>query len=241
MIEDLIRNERFRRIFPPVAAVGFIALFVVLGFWQLDRAAEKERLQALFENDAPFFRITGNLPFTDYQNIEANGRYQDDRQVLIDNIFVNSRIGAYVITPFRYAADKPLLIVNRGWIPRPTTNEPDPDLRTDSANQTIRGRAGHLPRVGIRPGPPFEGDGDWPKNANYPMLTDLSAELGEEVLPFVLLLNPETDGGFVRDWQPRGSGPMMHYGYAFQWFAMATAVFVILWWQMRKRRLQQAA
>jgi len=234
VIEEFISNEHFRRIFPPLAALGLIALFVWLGLWQLDRAAEKNRLQALFENDAPYARLTGDMPVTEFQNIEAYGHYLDERQVLIDNIFVDSRIGHYAITAFRYAANQPLLIVNRGWIARPGAHEADPDLSTGGARRTIRGRVGHLPRVGIRPGDAFEGAGDWPKTAIYPTLYDLSAELGQELLPFVLLLSPDNDHGFVRRWKPRESGPRMHYGYAFQWFAMATAVLAVLFWRARK-------
>ena len=240
MIEEFISNQHFRRIFPPLAALGLIALFVSLGLWQLDRAAEKNRLQALFENDAPFARLTGDMPVTEFQNIEAYGHYLDERQVLIDNIFVDSRIGHYVITAFRYAANQPLLIVNRGWIARPGAQEADPVLSTGGARGTIRGRVSHLPRVGIRPGDAFEGAGDWPKTAIYPTLDDVSAELGQELLPFVLLLSPDHDDGFVRRWQPRENGPMMHYGYAFQWFAMATTVFVILLWQLRKRQIRES-
>ena len=238
MIEALIRNEQFRRIFPPVVAVGLIALFVSLGLWQLDRAAEKNQLQALFDNDTAFARVTGDMPVTEYQNIEAYGYYLDAQQVLIDNIFRDSRIGHYVITAFRYAANEPLLIVNRGWIARPVDNDSNVDLSTGDTRRTIRGRVGRLPEVAIRSGEAFEGADDWPKKAIYPTLDDLSAELGQEVLPFILLLNPEADNGFVRRWQPTGSGPSMHYGYAFQWFAMATAVLVILGWQLRKRHLR---
>ena len=238
MIEALIRNEQFRRIFPPVVAVGLIALFVSLGLWQLDRAAEKNQLQALFDNDTAFARVTGDMPVTEYQNIEAYGYYLDAQQVLIDNIFRDSRIGHYVITAFRYAANEPLLIVNRGWIARPVDNDSNVDLSTGDTRRTIRGRVGRLPEVAIRSGEAFEGADDWPKKAIYPTLDDLSAELGHEVLPFILLLNPEADNGFVRRWQPTGSGPSMHYGYAFQWFAMATAVLVILGWQLRKRHLR---
>ena len=238
MIEELIKNEHFRRIFPPVVGIGLILLFVSLGRWQLDRAAEKNELHALFDNDSAYARVTGDMPVTDYQNIESYGYYLDAQQVLIDNMFVDSRIGHYVITPFRYAADEPLLIVNRGWVARPVDSDMNVDLSTGESRRTIRGRVGRLPKVGIRSGEAFEGAGDWPKKAIYPTLDDLAKELDEDVLPFILLLHPEADDGFVRRWQPTGSGPSMHYGYAFQWFAMAAAVFVILGWQLRKRRLR---
>lgn len=221
-----------------MAAVGLIVLFVSLGLWQLDRAAEKTRLQALFDDDVAYARVTGDMPVSEYQNIEAYGYYLDSRQVLIDNVFVEGRIGHYVITAFRYAANEPLLIVNRGWVARSVDSDANIDLGTGETRRTIRGRVGRLPRVGIRSGEAFEGAGDWPKKAIYPTLDELSAELEQEVLPFILLLHPEADDGFVRRWQPAGSGSSMHYGYALQWFAMAAAVLVILAWHLRKRRLR---
>jgi len=235
VIEELIKNELFQRIFPPVAAVGLIALFVSLGSWQLDRAAEKESLRSLFENGAPYSRLTADMPVARFQNIEVLGNYDSEHQVLIDNMFVDNRNGYYVITAFRYAADQPMLIVNRGWVARPAAGAADPDLSVGNASRSIRGRVGALPRVGVRPGEPFKGADDWPKKGIYPTLYDLSAELGQELLPFILLLSPEDDDGYVRRWRPRDSGPRMHYGYAFQWFAMATAVLGLLLWRMRKR------
>ena len=236
MIEALINNEHFRRIFPPVAAVGLIALFVVLGLWQLDRAAEKNSLLSLFDRDAPYSRLTPGMPVTRFQNIEIFGQYDSERQVFINNMLLDGRNGYYVITAFRYAANQPLLIVNRGWLARPAGGEPEPDISVGGTNRTIRGRVGYLPRVGIRPGEPFDGSTDWPKKGTYPTLEDLSAQLGQELLPYILLLSPEEADGYVRRWQPRESGPRMHYSYAFQWFAMATAVLGILLWRLRKRR-----
>jgi surfeit locus 1 family protein len=197
MLEELIGNKHFRRTFPPVAAVGLIALFLSLGLWQLDRAAGKNRVRALFEDDAPLTQLTGDMPVTEFE---------------------------------------PLLIVNRGWIARRGANQPDADISVAGNNRSIRGRVGHLPRVGIRSAEAFVGAGGWPRRAIYPTLEELSAELNEELLPFVLLLGPEADDGYVRRWQPRESGPMMHYGYAFQWFAMAAAVLGILAWRMRKKQ-----
>jgi surfeit locus 1 family protein len=236
MLEELIGNKHFRRTFPPVAAVGLIALFLSLGLWQLDRAAGKNRVRALFEDDAPLTQLTGDMPVTEFQSIGADGHYLGERQVLIDNMFMDGRVGSFAITPFRYADDEPLLIVNRGWIARRGANQPDADISVAGNNRSIRGRVGHLPRVGIRSAEAFVGAGGWPRRAIYPTLEELSAELNEELLPFVLLLGPEADDGYVRRWQPRESGPMMHYGYAFQWFAMAAAVLGILAWRMRKKQ-----
>jgi surfeit locus 1 family protein len=219
---------------PPLAGLVFIVLFVWLGFWQLDRAQQKNELVALFEDDAPYSRLHNDMPVEIFQRIEALGQYQADRQVLVDNIVVDGRVGFYVMTSFRHAPDAPLLIVNRGWIEKAQLNML-PDIDVTGEFITLRGRVGRLPRVGIRPGEAFEGDADWPKVAVYPTLEELATELDAELLPFVLLLSPDADNGYVRRWQPPQSGPMMHYGYAFQWFVMALAILGIMLWNFRKK------
>jgi surfeit locus 1 family protein len=233
------RNEveaMFWRVAPPVAAVLLTVLFVSLGFWQLDRAAEKVSMQRLFNADTGYTPLSGGMPVQDYQRISASGRFLDDRQFLIDNMILNSRVGFFVITPFEYASNKPLLMVNRGWV----AAGPDrslPLLTPLSAEDIeIRGRVGHLPRVGIRSRDAVSPSSGWPKLATYPELSDLSRALGRELLSFILLLDPHNADALIRQWQPQGRGPAMHYGYAFQWFAMAAAVVGILIWRFLKRR-----
>ena len=213
-----------------------IALFLSLAAWQLDRAAEKNRKQALFSSEVPYSHLEDAPQLEEFRNIEANGRYDGERQVLVDNMFVDGRIGYFILTPFQPASGQRWLMVNRGWVARPGNGQPDPDIGIGNAGRTLRGRIGYLPRVGIRSREAFTDTDGWPKNALYPTLAELSSELGEELLPFVLLLSPAEENGFVRHWQPREGGSMMHYGYAFQWFAMAVAVLGLLFWQLRKRR-----
>ena len=234
MIEDILKNSTFRRIFPPVAGLAFITLFISLALWQLDRAEQKEALLAQFAADAPFMSLNGQLPERPFQPVEARGRFLGEHQVLIENIVREGRLGFFVITPFQQSGNDPLILVNRGWMPRAEQVDERALTQVNDDVRTIRGRSGHLPRVGLRAGPGFEGATDWPKHTTYPTLEEVAAELDEEVSPFVILLDPREEDGFSRQWQPRPSGPMTNYGYAFQWFAMATAVLVILVWTYRK-------
>ncbi len=231
----------FWRLAPPIAAVLLTILFVSLGLWQLDRAAEKVAMQRLFDADADYVPLTEGMATQEYQRISARGRFLPDRQFLLDNMILNGRPGYFVITPFEYAGAKPLLAVNRGWI----AAAPDrslPALVPLAAQETeVRGRVGRLPRVGIRGGEAIANQPGWPKLATYPELTDLSTALGRELLPFVLLLDPDGSDTLVRQWQPQGRGPAMHYGYAFQWFALAAATAGVLIWQSLKRRRHDRA
>ncbi len=228
---------------PPVAAVLAIALFVRLGVWQLDRAAEKEALQDSFTS-AELFRdplgdeLAGDAVPVAFERLTLEGRLQTERQILIDNIVKNGRLGYYVVTPLEISRNGPLLLVNRGWIERSQSAAGREgllgQLTVDGDRAAVRGRSGHLPRVGVRGGPGFAEVGeDWPRIGVYPTTEEVADQLDRDVLPWALLLEPGDARGFLRDWQPNVAGPSTHYGYAFQWFAMAAAVLALAIWNYR--------
>lgn len=226
-------KSQLARWLPPLAGLALIVLFASLAKWQLDRAAEKEALAALFATEADAVPLAGLDDPQLYRPVTARGRYLPDRQILIDNIVRDARVGVYVVTPF--ATDRAgLLLVNRGWLPKPAGGEL-PDVAVGGDFREIRARVGRLPRVALPPEQSFSGSEDWPRVAVYPDLADVARELGRDVAEPVLLLAPEMADGYRRDWQPAVSGPSTHYGYAFQWSALAVTVAVILGWQLRRR------
>jgi surfeit locus 1 family protein len=232
---NLNRQELVRRVVPPVVAVILLVSFTSLGLWQLDRAAFKKQLAASFVSDSVYTRVLGEMQVETFRPIKSDGRYLGDRQIFIDNIVKDGRLGMYVITPLEYSADEPLLLVNRGWVPRQGQAGTLPDISVADERLEVTGKAGNLPRVGIRPGEAFEGSHSWPRVSVYPDIDEVATELGRDVLSFVLLLDPDPSANMVRQWQPVQSGPATHYGYAFQWFAMAATVLGISLWNVRKR------
>lgn len=230
------RNPLWQRIVPPVTAVAAIVLFVNLGLWQLDRAAQKEALAASFEDGAAVREIGGRDMPEPFERVALSGRFLSDRQVLIDNIVKNGQLGYYVVTPLELSRSGAVLLVNRGWIGRGALNDESVSLDLSGERGNVEGRAGNLPRVGVRGGPGFATDGDtWPRIGVYPTPEEVADQLDRDVLPWTLLLSPGDERGYLRDWRPSQSGPGTHYGYAFQWFAMALAVVAIAAWNFRKR------
>jgi surfeit locus 1 family protein len=224
-----------------LAAVVLVALFLSLGFWQLDRAEQKRVVEAAFADGGERLTVTGDAVYPLYQPLTATGRYLPERQFLIDNMILDGRLGYFVVTPFEYERGRPLLLVNRGWVARDSAEDLQAVLRAvsnDAGQTSVHGRAGQLPRVGIRAGEVFTEDADWPRTANWPTLDDLAAALRRDVLPFVLLADPEPGSRLLRRWEPRQAGPMRHIGYAFQWFALAAAVIVTAVVVYRKKRAQ---
>jgi surfeit locus 1 family protein len=229
------KQDLLKRVIPPLIGIVLVLMFARLGFWQLDRAQQKNALREAFERAPQYVTVHEDLRPEQFQALESRGQYLDDRQILIENAILDSRLGFYVVTPFEFDAYGPLLLVNRGWVGRELNHPELPVIDIEEASRLIRGKAGHLPRVGIRPGEAFADRSRWPRVGVWPTLDETAAELGRDVLPFVLLLDADDDAGFKRHWQPPPTGTSTHYGYAFQWFAMALALIGLMAWNLRKR------
>ena len=224
---------------PLVVGTVLVAQFAGLSLWQISRGFEKLERREAYSTAGGFASFHHGDDVRAYQSVKASGRLDSRQQFLLDNIILNSRYGYYVLTPLDLGDDAPLLIVNRGWIPKsgPTADvaEVAATISIDEGRRTVRGRVGALPRAGMRMGDAILPGSTWPVSAVYPTLADLEARLGREVQPFVCLMDPADEGGFVRHWVPEEMGPGKHFGYAFQWFAMGAALTGLLAWHYRKR------
>lgn len=222
---------------PLVVGAAFVILFVMLGAWQISRGLEKRAGEAAFRSETGFSAWHDGMQIRPFQRLKATGRFDGERQLLLENIIVGSRNGYYVITPLDTAAGEPLLLVNRGWIEKSADGPPAPaTLEVPSGRITVRGRAGRLPRSGFNMGEAVEPGSAWPRTAVYPDYAEVAAALGRAVQPFVLLLDREDPYGFRREWAPARFGPGKHFGYALQWFAMAAVLAGLLVWNHRKKR-----
>jgi surfeit locus 1 family protein len=198
----------------------------------LRRADEKRLLYDAFDKGADVaFVIDGGTPaLPRYGHVEARGRYDGSRQILIDNMTdADGRAGYFVITPFALAGGGWLLI-NRGWVPLGSSRAVLPAIGVAGDTRTLRGRADHLPSPGIHMGraaalvPPF------PVVANFPSHADIQQLVHESswaTAADLVLLDAGEPDGYVRQWRAPGLPPMRHIAYAVQWFGLAAALCVI--------------
>ena len=161
-----------------------------------------------------------------YQLIELSGRYQPERQVLLDNMLSDGEPGYQVLTPL-ITVFGPVL-VNRGWLPASADRGVLPNVTVGRAERTLRARLDLLPRPGIRLEPTVSrADDPWPRRLLYPEAAQLRAELDLDLPAYQLLLQPDEPDGYLRDWRPAVMGPDKHFGYAVQWFSFTAAILVI--------------
>jgi surfeit locus 1 family protein len=233
-------NEKSKKPLPEwlpfVLGFALVLQFAGLGAWQINRGLEKRAEQELFSDDTGFMSWSSGMTVRPYQRLKTTGQFDSEHQFLLDNIILNGRYGYYVVTPLVLGDNMPVLMVNRGWKEK-ATGEIDPAaLSIDTASMEVRGRAGSLPKAGYKMGGAISPGSPWPKQAVYPSIAEIAAELGRDVQPFVLLMEPGDELGFVRHWIPEEMGPGRHFAYALQWFAMGAVLAVLLVWHARRRR-----
>ena len=221
---------------PFVIGAVLVVQFAGLGAWQINRGLEKRAQKELFSDESGFSQWQSGMDVRSYQRLSVSGKPDGEHQFLLENIIFNSRIGYYVLTPLDPGNGEPLLIVNRGWLEKTGDDFDNATIALGSDRTTFRGRVGSLPRAGYKMGDAILPGQSWPQFAVYPVLEDLEATLGRELQPFVLLMDPQDDAGFLRHWVPEEMGPGRHFGYALQWFAMATVLAALLVWNFRKQR-----
>jgi surfeit locus 1 family protein len=220
---------RFRPSLPLTLTLAALAVvFLRLGLWQLERKAEKDELFAAFAA-APELRIEEAVARElEFARVEAQGRYDPVRHLLLDNRIWNGRAGVHVLTPFRLD-DRRTVLVNRGWLPLPADRRSLPEVPTDAAGRPLRGRLVRPPSGGPRLGEADVLAADrWPQLVTYFDLDAAAAAVGEPLLPWVVQLDAaEADGFDDRQWRPAVMEPEFHGGYAVQWLALLVTTLVI--------------
>jgi surfeit locus 1 family protein len=216
-------------------------VFLRLGIWQTDRKAEKEMLFEQFKN-APVLGLEEALHQQEqFARVEARGRYDPDRHILLDNKIFNGRAGVHVLTPFSLENGSQIL-VNRGWLPLAADRRSLPAVPTDGRDRIIRGILNRPSAGGQRLG---EADivkrEDWPQLITYLDLNSVGEALETLLEPWLVQLDADDVSGFEdRQWQAAVMTPEVHGAYALQWFALAAAALVI-WIILGIRRASSGA
>ncbi len=236
-----------RGLVPLLATLAGIALTARLGFWQLDRADQKIALQAAQESRAKLSpldarslaRTSVDAQAQHFRPVVIGGRWLVDRTVFLDNRQMDGKAGFFVVTPLLIDGTAEAVLVQRGWAARNFSDRAAlPPVATPAGPLTVIGRVAPSPSRLFE----FEGAASGPIRQNLDVPA-FARESGLSLLPLtvVQLDGPgAADDGLARHWPPPASDVQKHYGYAFQWFALATVLAILYVWyrfiRPRKRR-----
>ena len=230
-----------------VAALVGSGVTARLGWWQLDRAAQKIALHdaLLRQQDLPpltlpeLARGAAASASQRYRAVVLQGSWLAPATVYLDNRPMDGRAGFYALTPL-LLPDGSAVLVQRGWLPRDVVDRSRIVAAPPPAGTVeVRGR--------IAPEPSrlfdFAGAASGPIRQNLELVA-FARETGLPLRPFMVV---QEDGaaavadGLLRHWPQPAADVHKHYGYAFQWFAMSALIGgLYVWFQLirpARRRL----
>ncbi|MGL5469977.1 MAG: SURF1 family protein [Shewanella sp.] len=236
-----------------ILTVVLFVILVKLGLWQMDRAAEKNQQLADMEarQTAPVLSIEALLnkldsgSMTGYR-LQVQATPINQQIWLLDNQIYQGQVGylAFQILQIRHeensalTPDQPWLLLELGFIAAKSHRDELPEVTPITGDLVLIGR---LYQKQINPlshhllAEPFttpQGERIRFQNLNLP---EMAKMLGHPILPVVLqpdaLANLLPTPALPHPWQPFPLSTQKHWGYALQWFAMATVFAGLMGWQ----------
>ena len=219
----------FRFYIPASLIVATLALLISLGFWQLDRANEKRVIEDQIANANSFdVELVTSVEFLkdrEYYHVRLQGSYVGDKQFVYDNQIVDQVSGYYVLTPLVLKGDSKAVLINRGFIPWNGRRDKLADIDISENLTEVKVQISKpVKRMELEAS---EIAGEFPVLIQALDLDDVSTIAALDFINVVGLLSPESENGFVRQWEPYTGSIERHIGYAIQWFLMALVLAFI--------------
>lgn len=216
------------------------AVFVRLGFWQLDRLEQRRtsnQVNQLRSEAEPLpiqevlATVGGDLDSLQYRRVDATGVYDTSQEVLIRSQVELGQAGFHVITPL-VLDDGTAVLINRGWVSL-TMDQPSVDAAPASGEVTVEGWV-HLTQTRPPLGP--EEPSGHLDVFNRVDIDRISRQVDEPLAPVYLVTMGERRPDLpipvdLPDFTDEGP----HLSYAIQWFAFAVTALVGFFFLLRSQ------
>ena len=229
-LKDQIQENKLLTSF----SIFFVFVFVFLGIWQIERAANKEGLLQDFnsEQESPPTRLTSQSP--DWSRVFVDGIFDSSRQILIDNQIHKGKVGYKIFTPFRFDDNK-IVLVDRGWIAQGQSRSDLPQLNILEKKSRIIATV-TSPEQGVLAGSELLTN-EWPRVSQTKAVEVIASAFKEPILDIVLVLDPGSSQitEFIQI-KPFAITPVKHYGYAMQWFTMSIVLLGMFLYALKREK-----
>ena len=212
---ELIKHNKALTAFSCV----FIIVFILLGFWQIERAGFKASLIQEFDLEQAKAPNAISSSSSQWSRVYIEGFYDPAQQVFIDNQINNGKVGYKIFTPFYYEKDQ-AIFVDRGWISQGKTRNDLPNINFNATKTFIIGTL-IKPEKEVLAGNELLTN-EWPVVSQTKSPSVIQEAYEKQFSDMVLILDPGSQ--FMNEHvslTPFVITPTKHYGYALQWFTMS--------------------
>ena len=211
----------------------FGSIFVFLGFWQIERGAEKDQIVSNFEEAQTKQPLPISNNSKKWDRVYVNGALDKSKTIFIDNTIYKGALGYKVVAPLILDRDE-IILIDFGWTKQP---ERRGDIKTveisSDENISVTGVL-EQPELGLVLSDELFSS-SWPKISQSKSIDALQELFNEKIYPFILLsdFRKDSDLTYIKP-VVTNMPPVKHYGYAGQWFAMFIALTIMYLYFLRK-------
>ena len=207
-------------VFCVLAAIA-AAVFLRLGFWQLDRLRDRRARNATVEQQQrgrpmPLVALPHDTAQAHYRAASVDGRYDYDHELVLSNRTRRGSPGVDLLTPVIIAGSDTAILVNRGWVYSPDGASVDLQRWHEGDSAHLRGY------VELITADTALAISSHPRVVRHVSRAELDSKIPYRVASFYLIAFGDTTDlahPARRDLPVLDDGP--HRGYALQWFAFA--------------------
>ena len=214
--------------------VIFAVVFFSLGIWQIERGQTKTQIMSEFENKLTKEPIYLNAESKKWDRVLVSGKWENKKQLLIDNVIHQGIAGYKVLTPLRIDETNKLILVDRGWIKQNKFRDQLPDIQIPDDFESVSGTL-EQPELGLVLSDELISN-NWPKISQTKNVEVISKAYTEEIFPMILLADPLLKNSleYIKI-TPTNMTPIKHYGYSSQWFLMFLVLcFMYIWYGLSR-------
>jgi len=212
----------------------FAVLFFSLGIWQIERGQAKTQIMSEFENKLTKDPIYLNAESKKWDRVSVSGKWENKKQLLIDNVIHQGIAGYKVLTPLRINETNKLILIDRGWIKQNKFRDQLPDIQIPEDFESVIGTL-EQPELGLVLSDELISN-NWPRISQTKNVEVISKAYTEEIFPMILLADPLLKNSleYIKI-TPTNMTPIKHYGYSSQWFLMFIVLcFMYIWYGLSR-------
>ena len=220
---------------PTTAFIVTFICFIQLGFWQLERASEKNNINSNYtlRQDDALINLNNTNSINNkeallWRRAEVNGSFLNKKNIILDNQIFNQIAGFNILTPFLIKDSNYVVLINRGWHPNLASRDLIPDIQNLEGIKALKGHIARFPSSGISLG---QNNIETLNASVFRMqrldFDELKYFLTFNLLPYMIYIDPLIDKGNYNTFKLPAPDSEKNYGYAFQWFAFAFTLLII--------------
>ena len=222
-----------RWILTTLLVIAGVGVLIRLGFWQLDRLAQRKEFNSRVtaQLNAPPLDLNAQQPVDqlydmEYRTVTVSGEYDFSEEILLRNQVWDGKLGYRVLTPLKIDGTHWSVLVDRGWIPFDAATPADLPQYNEPGQVTVTGmlrRPELKPDYGGVPDPTLAPGQSRLDTWNIVNVERIQEQTSETLLPIWVQEAPDPAWTSL----PNRALPVIeisegpHMGYAIQWFCFA--------------------